>query len=887
MQLAIPWSKTKVIPWDKFFNIEYDEYIILQVVPDKSVNNPIRGLEFLARQFHSLLKERDREFFELNKLPLIYKPQQACTFEINFVGGEQSQIIFTFGVPSLFEKTIRSAIEVAWSKATIRKSPIDYTYYLRQDQTLVGKFELKDHFFKSIRVEPDDTGTLENLMSAIKTIHNNDLAIVQLMFEPLDNNWQKQAKRAEKAYLKGENHFTRLRLDRKSLFHHGAEYGFRVVEDVFNMVDWVLGVKPKETTKKQDLPKNIFSSATNMKSTHDGFNLVGHIAVTSSNQHRSKRILETIASAYKDFKKDNEFIVKPVSAKNALPLIKQRRLPTSRLLPSFLSLPCYDIITIPEVTMLLRLPNSKIQDEYPEIEQQAFREMKLPQGMIYPEGNAIPIGRTTTISPEIIHLPHKNIDERCVHSLVFGKSGSGKTTFASSQASYTFGNHLDYDTWLKEGRSVFFFDVADGVGLEQFLACVPPDRRDRVIILDYGNFDYPVYTGFADLIDTVKDDDYAYEIAHITAEIIDIATKGSLSGREQTKRWLITGLMAAYNASIDNTILEGIRILTDSEFRNNIIMPQLTNRRIKRSLEIFNQFSEDIRRNIVTPIQNRLYKIQDHSKLWNCIAQRPPRDIQGNLKHDFYKWANGDENGAYAVLIHVPSSLNTEGQNIIMAMNIAKLWYSILNNRSQVPIEQRTKETLVIFDEPHQFMTGSTYWKRMFLEARKYRLKIMMLAHGWSKIRSTDKELSETILEAGVNIHLLSGSPENAHSLRDLIQPYTIEEYVNLPDHYAINRIRAEGDNHVFISKMMDVPSKTFTQYKNSTRNDSFWISRSKEYGQSKSNVLNDIFDRENDLVIQSAILAATENESFQMPTLRNRPTRRRDIEWLRDAEDD
>lgn len=826
------------------------EMVMLQIIPDKTVHSG-RNVESLLYTFHSM-HEGIIERFWNEGFCLMFKAKDHASFRIVY---EANRITFYLCVPSSFRSTVVHAVGNVWPKATIRVVADDYTVRLHPETTAGAYLELKDHFFKSTLVDRTRLEPIPSLMAAGRNVMDDDVAILDIAYVPVsDRSWQAKARAARNKYRSGQEPRKLPSKWSDFLFCIGDIIVDGIIEKIFGLIDDIFGTKPEQ--KQEDFTRagRELRPATEQKFTHNGFETVIRIASHSKQRSRAEKTLTAIGTAFKDISADNEFEVKRVRQDGRIlkPMtrfvqqIQDNRLPVVTLNANILS--------VPEASQILQLPSAPIQEEYPEIEQLSFREQRLPAALLDGERpGAVPLGNTTGVDPETVHIPggmtESEKDDRCTPGVMVGGQGSGKTVAGTNQGIYTFGCHLPFEEWKKRGRSVFLYDVTGGKTIRDFIDACPPDRRHRLRVIDYGMSDRRVPLNWAL---PGMDEEMAADIAGQTIEFIELVTQQSMG--PQTHRWLTVHAMAAYEASVDNTPLEVVQSMTDDAFRAEKILPHIRDRAILRDLAVYAAMTPEQRSAITAPILNRYYRLTHAKRLWECVAQRPLRGKDGELLLDYRRFMDGDEEGPYAVLINVPPAddkgrpIPPEVQQAIMLAEASKLWAATLTRN---PMDTSLKEYLVLYDEPHQFMKGTPFFKRMFREIRKYRGRPLLLFHEWKAVK--DPELAAAILGADPNIHLLKGADANFEKLAPYLSPFTMEEYMAMPKYYAINRIKAAATSYVFMAKLTQPASEVLPTYPVSDD----WRKSAEMLSRPKEDVRNDIFDREGNALTPNLLAEA------------------------------
>ena len=117
--------------------------------------------------------------------------------------------------------------------------------------------------------------------------------------------------------------------------------------------------------------------------------------------------------------------------------------------------------------------------------------------------------------------------------------------------------------------------------------------------------------------------------------------------------------------------------------------------------------------------------------------------------------------------------------------------------------------------------------------------------HDWGQI---PKDLAQLIKSAGPHYTIYSSSKETFESLKEEINPFTVEEALKVPTHHAINIVKHQGKYQKFLAEMAKPPINI--DDKKSWRHD--YIDRSRitkecsmKFGKNVEQVKNNIYDRE------------------------------------------
>ncbi|MFC7443091.1 hypothetical protein [Laceyella putida] len=381
------------------------------------------------------------------------------------------------------------------------------------------------------------------------------------------------------------------------------------------------------------------------------------------------------------------------------------------------------------------------------------------------------------------------LDDRGMPTFISGKKGSGKTKLLIKQVADTFcTNYQDLERWKKESRSAFVIDVIDGEMITEIYNLVPDELKHRVVILNHADLENPIPITSHDLIHLKKVDGIESEIANIETEII----MDSLKDKTNTiaiERFFKMALQLSYLVG-DGNVLDAMRILQKSNYRNQLVK-KINEDEYPLLIEEIEFFEEEAD---IETINNRLSRIKAVPPWIDCLSQ-PPVDGM-----DFWRWINGDENGAYLVLIYIPKRMNENFRYFLFAHYFVKLWKMV--EAREIISKSKRKECLVVIDELHQlkkFRLVAPVIEAICKEARKYRARYLFTMHGWS---SVSKETQDVIKDADPNLIMLKGGEDMFSSLANKFKPFDLSDFNALPKYTGLFKLQVNKSEHTFLAKL-------------------------------------------------------------------------------------
>lgn len=681
---------------------------------------------------------------------------------------------------------------------------------------------LKHHY--CLAIKHSDKNNSDSFYSSLASLGSsmteNEKLVVDFNIMPVGETWIDEAKRKYKSFKNGRIPM-REEKNINGLISKVFEIGDSIIDEMTNIIRDLMDVKRTED-EKSDLWKPEYSDKK-MYATSKGFNTQIRAIAESDDVKRTKHILKNVQSAFESLDGDNKFEVRQIRTKKGLKTVIKSVQENERKI-----LAGNDIFFQKEISQFLRMPsNQTLKENQRLIDQDNFTRMEIHEDFLEKSGNLLAYtlekGRRAIYLPAYerewwtekgrLALDKTKLDDNCYPWMIFGQQGSGKTMKIVRDICQAFAtNCREKEEWKRKSKSVVAFDVADGEIITKVWNQIPPWLHDRVIILNHSVPERPVPVNFAELEEfnrkTMKDPDYAFKLAEMEAFLMkDILTAGD---SVYVDNFFITALQIAHTVNVDWGYAEAIRILTDDAFRVEEVMPFIEDERLLLEMESYNALEGGARGVIVRTIQNRFTQLERDRKLWDCIAQKPLRDENGECKINFRKWLDGDEDGAYLVLVYIPKDgVSDMFRKFLFAHYLLKIWNVAISREKGFAGREYRPESLVVIDEVHQIIDVpiiADMFIDLFKEPRKYSLKLMFTLHGWSSIanagRNLEKKIKQSILDNGCNLLMLKGGRDAFDSLSNFLSPMTVEDFDNLMNMSwsGIYGVRWQNKYHVFQS---------------------------------------------------------------------------------------
>ncbi len=340
----------------------------------------------------------------------------------------------------------------------------------------------------------------------------------------------------------------------------------------------------------------------------------------------------------------------------------------------------------------------------------------------------------------------KRFDRRR-HMYVIGKTGSGKSRLLE----------LLLLSDIMNGHGCCLIDPHGDLATE-LLRYIPQDRIQDVVWVDPANSDFPI--GFNPL-EPVAD----YQVRqHLASFFIAIFKKLFASSWNQRMEHLLRYITLALLETKDSNILGIPRILSDTTFRQNVIM-QIQDPVVKSFwINEFSSWNEQYANDAIVPIINKVGQFVANPTIRNMVGQKD------NVLN-FEKFMNEGK----IVLVNLSKGkLGDDNAALLGAMFITKIQQAALA-RADIPEEQR-RDFYLYVDEFQNFATEA--FSTILSEARKYRLNLT-IAHQY--VAQLPDEVKATALgNVGTIISFAIGGDDAAYLAKEFSPTFTPDDMMNL-----------------------------------------------------------------------------------------------------------
>lgn len=350
-------------------------------------------------------------------------------------------------------------------------------------------------------------------------------------------------------------------------------------------------------------------------------------------------------------------------------------------------------------------------------------------------------------------------NDRRNHVYVVGKTGTGKTTLLR--------NMMISD--IQAGHGVAVVDP-HGEFAESILDYVPESRIDDVVYFNPADLDFPIAFNAVEKVDIS-------ERHLVSSGLIGIFKKIWADSWGPRLEYVLRNAILALLEQPDSTLLGVMRMLSDKEYRKQVVAN--TSDPVVRQFwtEEFAKYSSKFEVEAVAPIQNKVGQFLTNPMIRNIVGQVKSsmhmREIMDSKKILILNLSKG--------------RIGEDSSALMGAMLITKIQQAAMS-RINVPEEERSDFYLYV-DEFQNFATES--FAGILSEARKYRLDLT-LAHQY--VTQLDETVRDAVLgNAGTLITFRIGADDAEFFEKEYAPEITALDLVNLPNQKIYLKLMIDG----------------------------------------------------------------------------------------------
>jgi len=368
------------------------------------------------------------------------------------------------------------------------------------------------------------------------------------------------------------------------------------------------------------------------------------------------------------------------------------------------------------------------------------------------------------------------------HIYIVGKTGTGKSTLIQ--------NMVISD--INDGNGLALIDPHGDLS-EGVLNFVPRRRIKDVIYFNPGDIEYPI--AFNPL-ESVHSDQYHL----VTSGLISVFKKIWSEFWGPRLEHILRNSILTILERPNSTILDIPKLLTDKDFRAEIIV-KVKNQQVREFwFSEFEKYSAYLKTEAISPILN---------KMGQFLTSLPLRNIVGQ-KENTFSIRKAMDDGKILIVNLAKGKIGEDNCSLLGAMIVTKIWLSALS-RADLP-EAKRKPFYLYVDEIHSFLTLS--FADILSESRKYGLNLT-LAHQY--IDQLDEKIKGAIFgNVGTIISFRVGIEDAEHLAKQFYPIFNQNDLINIPNYHIYLKLMIDGATSQPFSAITLPPPEKMKSYKES-----------------------------------------------------------------------
>lgn len=378
---------------------------------------------------------------------------------------------------------------------------------------------------------------------------------------------------------------------------------------------------------------------------------------------------------------------------------------------------------------------------------------------------------------KIFGIKEKN---RRGHMYIIGKTGAGKSTLIKTMVISD----------LLDGNGVALVDP-HGDLVQDVLDFIPENRINDVIYFNPADLEFPVPLN---PLKSVPADFRGLIVSGLISVFKKIWKEFWGPRLEHILRHALLTLME-YPGS---TLLDLPRLLTDKDFRTEILQ-KITSQQLKQFWFFeFDKYSAWLRSQAISPILNKIGQFVSSPLLSNIVGQK---------KNTFYFRKLMDE-GKILIVNLSKGRIGEDNCSLLGSMIVTQLQLAALS-RVDIPENERRSCYLYV-DEVHSFLTLA--FADVLSAARKYGLSLV-LAHQY--IEQLDDEIRSAIFgNVGTIIAFRVGAEDAEYLAKEFYPVFEQADLIKLPNYHIYLKLMIDGVTSKPFSAVTLKPKEPQRSYK-------------------------------------------------------------------------
>ena len=770
------FNKEKILKFDDYIKIKRPTYIYIKITPHKSTRNYNSNsiAKAIAGTYKAINKRIKRDRF---------KYIIETNFKISYIIDIQNNNAnFYFLVPKLCLNSILEKIKEVWSKATVEV--LEESIKGFGDNAVYYSLNYKKEDALSLEVDRKTNEPLNSILSVMEVMQEQDRVTIIYNFMPNSQaNWKEQYKTTMQKITEKKS-IDKNVMTFDYIVRNGVLALINLLDSLMNVIGDFVGANTTGT--QESLYTSIMgvlerqdelSIATKKKKEATVINT--QILVVGEGTSQAEQNVINTCQAYSSIDQDNELTYKKLKKKNR-PKIHDYNFNVD-----------YNIFSAEEVGNFLQIPGRVLLNQFG-IKHIKTEESKVPKEL---QTGIFNIGTNTFKGQTQKAYLSTDKNYKNLTLAIIGPTRAGKSELLGNLCE----NAID------NGQSVIIPDFCGQCELSQGI--IKRIDRSKVINISCGDFEELQGMGYGDLTSKSDKPIERYNALKVQSQqvktLINCINSDSLL-EPRMERYLICASLITFSSG--GPLKDVFEVLQDHKKRREYInkVPQDIKTHLDKYICMLEELDEWSRAtkdcpaevigtkySFIQGILNRVNKLDQNT----YIEMMLEKDCSNNIN-----LAEEMQNGKLIVIQMPETMFNTEEEkDIYCTYWLTKIWGALQIRFANIPIEEDRTQVNLIYDELYQVPRTQEFLRLKINQIAKKTCKPIISCHSLEQVKYIRPELKS----ANTSYMLISGcNKDNYNELKEELQPYELDDLLNLQPYHSLNLIKCDDGWSTFITKL-------------------------------------------------------------------------------------
>lgn len=766
-----------------YFKVIHPTYVYLKLTPDTSIRNYNSSniAKAVAHLYKCIVERIKREEKRI---------QIECPAKVSYmIDIRKDSVGFVFIVPEYFMSIAIEKIKEVWPRVTVEQVPCIEKF---SEQAARYQLIYKREDALSLNVNRASNEPLNSIMNVIDIMQQGDrIGIIYNFIPSCQLSWNKQYK---DTMDKVKHH---LLIDKEKVT---ASYIVKsALMFIMELIDTVLGVlddfmgggkkKPEVSLIEAaaDILKNNIELTATTKKKKEAIVIDTQLMVLSESQDKTRKESNAISvcQAFKVLDEDNELVYKRM--KRRVWDVTDFKIAGAEI----------NRMSTEECSNLLQLPGRELLQEYNMIKQVDTLESNVPEEL---QSGVMCIGVNTYKGIKIKAYLCNDREYKNLALTIVGPTRAGKTTLISN---------LSRDA-IEHGECAFLFDFCGNCELSDDVAGVLP--KSKVLNINCADYNFMQGLGYNEAITDTDDPFIQYVNAKAQAtQLLSLINSINADDKDLTgrmDRYLEAASLVVFISK--GPLKDAFEVLTNYVKRGEYIrkIPEQHKTKLEEYVNALKELDEkatdkETKQQVV--IGTRISYISGILDRANRLKKNAYMELM--LKNDCANNINLVEEiqKPQLICLKMPEAMfeTEEEKDIFCTYWLTKIWLSLQIRKSlykdRHEFEKKAVKVNLFFDELYQVPQTQEFLRSKLSQIAKFKAKPIISCHHLKQIPGIRTELKA----ANTSYMLLQGCDiDNYNELKVELEPYTVQDLLNLKRYHSLNLLRYEGGYAKFITKL-------------------------------------------------------------------------------------